>query len=271
MLSARPILLEDIWKPSEPQDYKVHFARWNQSHQPLDAWVRSRTEWQTWQQYRPTNNDFNRPKILSLMSFYHEPGAWLFGGVYRVRDRLADRYVVELTDELAPFIGRLKLNSPYKERQSRPKLEGVLNQLVLKEVLAEPYTGRHFPGFEEIDISFEELEALVHNGRADWKAPLSSVAGVYLLTDTRTNQRYVGSAWGEGGVWARWTSYVQTGHGGNVALLPLIQTENLDYCRSNFRLTLLEHRPGIVGKDVIEAREAHWKRILFTRLELNRN
>jgi len=53
--------------------------------------------------------------------------------------------------------------------------------------------------------------------------------------------------------------------------VPLIQSENLDYCRANFRFTLLEHRPGIVGKDVIEAREAHWKRILFTRLELNRN
>lgn len=271
MQSHPPILIEEIWEPSELQDYKVHFARWNQLHEPLDVWVRSREEWVTWQQYRPTNNDFNRPKIFSLMSFYHEPNTWLFGGVYRVKDRLPGQYVVELTSELEPFIGRLKLASPYRDRQSRPKLEGVLGQLFLKEVLAQPYTGRHFPGFEDIDISFEELEALVLNGRADWRAPLSSVAGIYLITDTRANKRYVGSAWGEGGVWSRWSSYAHSGHGGNVALVPLVQNGSLDYCRSNFRFTLLEHRSGAVGKEVIEAREAHWKRILFTRLELNRN
>ena len=112
--------------------------------------------------------------------------------------------------------------------------ERLRTHLDANQVLAEPYTGRHFPGFEEIDISFEELEALVLNGRADWSSPLSSVAGIYLLTDTETNKRYVRSAWGEGGVWSRWTSYVQSGHGGNVALVPLIETENLDYCRANF-------------------------------------
>ena len=271
MPSNGPILLEDIWELSDLEDYKVHFARWNGSHQPLDVWVRCRDEWVGWQEYRPANNDFNRPKIFSLMSFYHEPDTWLFGGVYKVKERQPERYVVELTKELAPFIGRLKVSSRYRERQTRPKLEGVLGQMYVKEVLAQPYAGRHFPGFEDIDVSFEELEALVAQGRADWQSPLSSVTGVYLITDTKVNKRYVGSAWGEGGVWSRWRGYVQSGHGGNAALVPLVQAGTLDYCRKNFRFTLLEHRPGAVGKDVIEAREGHWKRILFTRRELNRN
>lgn len=271
MTSATQIWLEDICKFSDLEDYKVHFARWNGSHQPLDVWVRSHSEWVEWQEYRPKNNDFNRAKIFSLMSFYHEPDTWLFGGVYNVIDRTLERYVVELSEEFVTFIGRLKVDCRYRERQTRPKLEGVLGQMSVKEILAQPYTGRHFPGFEDIDVSFEELEALVEKGRADWKAPLSSVAGVYLITDTKLNKRYVGSAWGQGGVWSRWQAYVQTGHGGNVALVPIVSSGTIEYCRKNFRFTLLEHRPGGVGKEVLEGREGHWKRILFTRRELNRN
>jgi hypothetical protein len=41
-------------------------------------------------------------------------------------------------------------------------------------VLWEPYSGRSFPGFEDIDLCFEELETLVRNSRPDWKAALVS-------------------------------------------------------------------------------------------------
>jgi len=266
------ILLEDIWTPAfDLEDYKVHFARWDSSHQPLDVWLRSHQEWMGWQEYRPYKNDFNRPRILSFMSFYHEPDTWLFGGVFDVRERLADRYVVALTRELAPFIGRLKITSSYRERQTRPKLENVLGLLEVKEVLAEPYTGRHFPGFEDINLSFEELEALMRRGRTDWQAPLSSVKGIYLITDTATHFRYIGAAYSEGGVWGRWRAYVETGHGHNVQLQALVTAHGMDYCRRHFRFSLLEHRPASVGADIILGRETHWKEILFTRRELNSN
>lgn len=273
MATSPRIMLEDVWSPaSELEDYKVHFARWNGSHEPLDVWVRNKTEWLGWQEYRsPKKNDFNRPKILSLAEFYHEPGTWLFTGILRVKDRLADRYVVEPTSELSSFIGRLKIACPYRERQTRPKLEGVFGNMSVKEILAQPYTGRQFPGFDLVDLSFEELEAVTRQGRSDWRAPLASVHGIYLITDIKTDRRYIGSACGEGGVWGRWASYVETGHGGNVSLRELIADEGLDYCRRHFRFTLLEHRPTSAGSDVIIARETHWKRVLFTRKELNRN
>lgn len=265
-------MLADLWTPElSAGDYKVHFARWNGIHQPLDVWVRDRAEWRAWQEYRPAKNDFNRRRILSFMNFYHEPDSWLFGGVFEVLERLPDSYVVTDTGELAPFIGRLKVSSSYRDRQSRPTLEGVLDRLHVKEVLAEPYSGRHFPGFEDIDVSFGELEALVRLGRDDWKAPLSNVKGVYLITDTDSHTRYVGSAWNEGGVWGRWREYIETGHGGNVELRATFARGGLDHCRRHFRFTLLEQRSSAASQDLIMARESHWKRILFTRRELNRN
>jgi hypothetical protein len=209
------IRLSDIWPISAPESYKVHFARWNGENQPLEVWVRDRREWQGWQEYRPARDDFNRPFIFSLVQFYHEPDIWLFGGVFRVLKRLANKYEVKLSDEGGGFVGRLKLHSPYRDRQTRVKFENHYADLNVQEILREPYSGRSFPGFENIDLSFDELETLVRNSRPDWKAALESVKGIYLISDIKTGKRYVGSAYGERGIWSRWCSYIAIGHGGN--------------------------------------------------------
>jgi hypothetical protein len=202
------ILLSDIWPIPNLTDYKLHFARWNQHDQPLEVWARDRREWQGWQEYRPARDDFNRPFIFSVMQFYHEPDILLFGGIFRVLARHPDRYEVELSSACANFIGRLKLRSPYRERTTRVNFENHYASFEVQELLREPYSGRSFPGYEDIDLSFEELETLVRNSRPDWKAALESVKGIYLITDTKTGRRYVGSAYGDQGVWSRWCAYV---------------------------------------------------------------
>lgn len=268
-----PILLRDIWPIQNPADYKVHFARWNQHDQPLEVWVRDKQQWQGWQEYRPARDDFNRPLIFSVMQFYHEPDIWLFGGIFRVIARHPDWYEVALSDDGADFIGRLKLRSPYRGRTTRVNFENHYAAFEVQELLREPYSGRAFPGYDDIDLSFEELESLVRNSRPDWKAALESIKGIYLITDIKTERRYVGSAYGDQGVWARWCSYVASGHGGNVELRNLVSDPTLAYCRSNFRFTLLEQRSFRVSDELILRRESFWKGILLTRGEqgLNRN
>jgi hypothetical protein len=188
-------------------------------------------------------------------------------------ERHADHYDIELTDEGAGFLGRLKLRSTYRERATRVKFENHSASLEVQEVLREPYSGRSFRGFEDIDLSFEELETLVRNSRPDWKAALASVKGIYLISDVTTGKRYIGSAYGDGGVWSRWCEYVATGHGGNIELRALAHDPTLDYCRRSFRFALLEYRPSSTPDDVVIRREARWKRILLTRGEygLNKN
>lgn len=268
-----PIMLNDIFPITKLKDYKVHFAQWNKLNQPLDVFTKDRGEWQTWQEYRPGRDDFNRPLIFSLAYFYHEQSTWLFGGVFKVRERHHDRYEVDLTDIGAGFIGRLKIRSPYSARTVRVNMEDQYEKFEVVEILREPYTGRAFPGYEDINLSFEEIETIVRNSRPDWKAALESIKGIYLITDTLTGKRYVGSAYGEGGIWSRWHSYVSTGHGGNIELSALVTTPDLQYCRANFRFALLEHRSFRVEDDTIIKRESFWKELLLTRGEqgLNRN
>lgn len=267
------IRLSDIWPIAAPESYKLHFARWNGENQPLEVWARDKREWQGWQEYRPARDDFNRPLIFSLIQFYHEPDTWLFGGVFRVLQRHQDRYEVERAEEGANFLGRLKLRSSYRDRATRVKFENHCSSLEVQEILREPYSGRAFPGFEDIDLSFEELETLVRNSRPDWKAALTSIKGVYLISDVSTGKRYIGSAYGDQGIWSRWCAYAASGHGGNVELRALVSDPTLEYCRKAFRFALLESRPAPTPDEVILAREAFWKRILLTRGidGLNRN
>ena len=276
-----PILLKDIWHIDNVSDYKVHFARWNRSDQPLDEWVKDRSNWVRWQEYRKSKNYFNRTYIVSLMNFYPDGRkAWLFGGVFEVLERHADGYKVKLTDQMEAFIGRLKLWSespPGATRGIRVNLENHYDgryPLQLAEVFREPYSGRVFPGYENIDLTFSELEVLVRNDRPDWRTALEHVKGVYLITDTssRTRRHYVGSAYGDDGIWSRWRSYVDTVHGGNAEIRELAAEKGLAHCRGNFRFALLEYLPAYTLDETVLAREAHWKQVLMSReFGLNQN
>jgi len=267
------ILLRDIWPIGNLTDYKIHFGRWNKREQPLDVWLKGHCHWKGWQQYYPGRNDFNRQFIFSLMDFYHEEDSWLFGGVFEVTARhLGEGYEVAPTDIGASFIGRLKLYCPYRGRTTRVKLENHFDTFRVSEILREPYTGRQFPGYEGIHLSFGELESMVRNERADWKAALSSVKGVYLVTDRNTRKRYVGSAYaekGEGGIWSRWHQYVDYCHGNNKGLKELLhgKEDSRAYCSKNFWFSLLEHRPMHTPDSEIVARESFWKAILMSRGE----
>lgn len=259
------ITLRDTWEIQNLNDYKVHFARWDGNDQPLEVWARSRDAWRAWQEYWPGRNDFNRPRIFALMQFYHEMDAWLFGGVFEVLERLPEAYRVELTDERANLIGRLKLGTPYRERTTRVKLENHYDDFEVLEVLREPYAGTAFPGYSRIDLSFAELETIVENERADWRAALQSVSGIYGIMDTRVDRLYVGAAIGGGGVWSRWAEYVASGDGGNAALREIIGEHRLEYCREHFRFTLLEPLLQTTSREAVTAREVHWKQVLRTR------
>lgn len=256
----------------EPRKYKVHLATWNKQHHPLDVFVRSWDEWVGWNRYRKNRDEFNRPYVIGLIDFYPERSTWLFGGIFRIEIRTESGYEISLTDQSRPYIGRLKIRFSRPGRVKAVKLEAYLGAMSVAELLVERFTGRPFPGHENINHSFAELEAIFRNERADWRGALSSVKGVYLLSDVATGGQYVGAAYGRGGVWSRWRSYVDTAHGGNEGLQDLIRERGKDYARRNFRLALLDTASMQSENEVLLARERHWKEVLLPRkYGFNRN
>ncbi|MEQ8784811.1 MAG: GIY-YIG nuclease family protein [Pirellulaceae bacterium] len=84
-----------------------------------------------------------------------------------------------------------------------------------------------FVDYLDFSLSHFELIDLVKHATAhrDWMSSLSAVAGVYLILAGTTGHQYVGSAYGTGGVWARWKQYASNGHGGNAKLRELLKSD----------------------------------------------
>jgi hypothetical protein len=251
---------------ASPRDYKLHLACWNGYDQPLDVYLRSRDEWDGWNSYRGTRDDFSRRYIVSFMEFYHERDSWLYGGTYEVLERGGERYRIQLLPEGRELIGRLKIGLKRPGRAKAFRLENCLEQIEIAEILREPYSGRAFPGYEQINHTFAELEPIFRRGRPDWKAPLESVKGVYLITDASNGKRYVGAAYGLTGVWSRWSCYIGTGHGWNDELTSLIDAKGIEHARQHFRFVLLDYRPMKSDDQTIIDRETFWKQALMSRL-----
>jgi excinuclease UvrABC nuclease subunit len=58
-------------------------------------------------------------------------------------------------------------------------------------------------------LSFNELNKIINSPgiNTTWVTSLSSVNGVYLIQDKETDKLYVGSAYGDNGIYGRWASY----------------------------------------------------------------
>jgi hypothetical protein len=270
-----PLALSTLLPISEPEHYKVHLASWNQTSQPLDVFVRDRAEWDGWNTWRSDKDQFNRDYILSLIDFYPQPGLWLFGGIYRVvgRSPLSKQhsYMIEQVQDFNSLVGRLKIDFTRTGRARSIKLENFIDKMTVAEILREPYSGEQFPGYENIRHDFHSLETIFRTHRQDWKAALSNVKGVYLIADKQNGRKYVGSAYGDTGIWSRWSCYMGTGHGWNDELTRLIDKEGIEYARENFRISLLEYRPAKTDDAVIIERECYWKEALLSRSPLGYN
>lgn len=261
------IKTEDILKISESdlRKYKLHPACRSKDGVPLDDYLQDWNKWVGWNEWRGNKNEFNREYIFSLIDFHHEPDKWLFGGIFKVIER-KEKYKIELVELHKELIGRLVIHfHRYKGMRRRAYLlENYYKDFVVSEILKEPFKGKNFPGFENINISFPELENIFKYSKNDWKGALENVKGVYVIVDKSNGKKYVGSAYGDSGIWSRWGEYVGSGHGGNDELIKLISKNGMEYARQNFIISLLEYRLPSTDDGVIRNRESHWKKVLQT-------
>jgi hypothetical protein len=122
-----------------------------------------------------------------------------------------------------------------------------------------------FPGYYNFTLSYDQLSIMVNNpdSNREWQRMLSSVSGVYVLLDQRTGKQYVGSAYGAGGIWDRWKSYVKSPSGGNVLLKQLIDERPSRH--KQFQFSVLRVLEPSATKDEVIVQEALTKKKLGSR------
>ena len=260
-------------------EFKVHCATPNGENNPLSIWLSGQDNF-TKEQNIQTKQNFERKYILSFCEI-NKQGEWLFVGIYEsfgVKETKINEegkklhiYDTKLKEDIGgEFIGKLvvgfdlKEESPSAARQRYRYLESLLDKMEVLELKREVLK-REFPGYDNVNVSYKELESLIETPA--WKTALENQKAVYLIVDTKTGKKYVGSAYGDNMLLGRWRNYIANGHGGNKLLKPL----DFEYIKENFKYSILEIFKSSVDDEIIRNRESFWKEVLLTRGEFGYN
>lgn len=263
-----PVPIVDLLKITDPgvnpSQTKIHLAGWNGKEHPLDVYLDGKfEEWQRWQSRR----NFERPVVLSLIQ-YQTTNRWLFAGLFDSHgsEPHGGMFYYDLRERSGgqPFRGRLVVEFTRPGRNAYLDAEKWISTLILFQVLPQAHTIADFPGYRAVDLSKQTLDLIVRLAPSSWRTALSNVAGVYLISDTKTGKLYVGSATGEGGIWQRWCDYSRTGHGDNVLLRKIVNEEGIGRAK-DFRFSILEIADIHESEAAVRIRESHWKRVLLSR------
>lgn len=122
-----------------------------------------------------------------------------------------------------------------------------------------------FKTYNDVLLDFKELKNIVDTDNAEWREKLKAVNGIYGISDKSNGKLYIGSAYGEEGIWGRWKDYAETkGHGNNDMLVDIIK-QNPDYAWDNLQWFILETFSLDVTDAYAVERENLYKLKLCTR------
>ena len=207
-----------------------------------------------------------------------------YGEVTAERTQDCRYFDLHTTDFLAPLNERLVVEWDTPRSWHRSAASASASRMPVVEIADRDKVP--FPGFDGVLLTYHELLSVVDDPRyMDWRAALSEVQGIYLITDSTNGRQYVGKADGVERILGRWAAYARDGHGGNVALRELSDASVLagssgrgvaggtrtDHAR-HFVFSLLRVFGPSTPSSEVNAAESHYKAALMTRqFGLNRN
>lgn len=273
------IRFEDFFAVLYPEKTKVKFNM-NAGNAALPAWdylIRGEEDpdWigmNAWKSKQANNNLNHAEYLLAFAQYYpYGPNYYIFGGMYKVEKiipEVYDTYGYKLTlmEDFSDYrkrliirleqpIGRNIYNKPYLnvQRDFNPEVY---------ELAPSTKLGA-FPGYNNVLLSHKDLQTIINMEAPEWRTALSSVKGVYCITDKSNGQIYIGSASGNsGGIWQRWSSYADVSNltGGNKTFEEL-KNNGADHIIDNFTYSILEIFDMRTKREEIIHREEFWKKV----------
>ena len=248
----------------DPIYIKIHMAigKTNSTEPNIEL---SNGKFKEWQEIQ-TKPNFSRPLILSFV--YLNKNEWLFAGIYTSGGYSKEinyyHYKTTLTKYFSEYIGKLVITFKKNFRASYLRAENHVDKFEIVEILKKKYVYEPFPGYSNICISYNTLKRICNTEATSWKTALSSVYGIYLITDTKNGKLYVGKADGKDAIWQRWNTYASIGHGNNKDLLKIYNMYGIEYFE-HFQFSILEIIIKNNDKEYTDSREAFWKNVLKSK------
>ena len=241
--------------------------------------IQSENRWQR-------SRNFQHGRHIVTLIPYDRDDRYFFAGIYDItsddRPEISTEgngvyYLVENTPSalLEKWIGKviLKWNRPVRTRYLHA--ETAAADLEIVAIREAPFGADDivFPGYHGFHLNRTQFDRLFSVQMPTWKTALSKVAGVYVITDTRQNVSYVGSAYsgpgGNGdGIWGRWMGYFQTKDNGN----KLLHRHVVEHGTDNLTYSVLLTMDLRSNKDDVIRMEGFYKEAFGTRVHgLNDN
>lgn len=249
---------------------KVKFNRDNGYDDPIDIYKSNpdliNKQWLYW---RNKNRYFDVGQIaICLVKIRSE--YWLLTTIDTVVEELnvlnGINYKGTPLSEYQIYFGRTIIKFHKSFQTQGVNYSTIADELEVCQILPDTFDDDDFPGYDKVNLSYNQLKSILDRGKKDWIAALESQKAVYLITDTNNGKLYVGSATSSYGMLLqRWSNYVSNGHGGNKELKRIVDSEGIEYVQSYFRYTILENYNSKVDDAVVLERESWWKNILLTR------
>lgn len=277
MIMKKEIYLNDLLHIKEFNNYYVRFVKkWGKdsTSDPLARYHNNPDDpisHLLWKGDRETGFQIGT-RIIGLIKLSND--SWLFTHVLEItnihlrskgerpnsNEQINFWYDYKIVEDFQKFYGRLIVNY-HNNSQNMIKKPKILDTLVVTELLNTNLIDKKFPGYSNVNLTWNELKLIITRENREWMTALKNQKGIYLISDTSNGKTYVGSAYGLDMIWGRWLSYVDNGHGGNSALTEL----SFDYIKENFKYSILEIADGKSSDDYIISRENWWKEVLQSR------
>ena len=271
------IKLDDLLKltSKELNNTKVRFCQNNGEQDPIELFKKNPNELLNWHYW---NSQSYKVGQLSMGLVKMKDKEWLLFTVGKITKDLnlsyrgvgyeyeTMRYIPEKGIDYSDFYGRVIISYHKKMMSQFPNANTVLDDFIVKEILPSQYSGFDFPGYENVSLSYTELETIINGDYPSYKNALEHQQAIYVLTDKNTGKLYVGSATSKDKqLLARWKGYITTFHNGNNDLKDLFVKEGADYFKKYFQYSIIENFNANVDYQYIINRESYWKKVLATR------
>ena len=271
------ILLNDLLNLDNIENVKIRFNKDNGAdYDPIKFFKEDRSRLLKGQFWNYSKNKSFKEGNLAIGLARIEGDKWLLFDISKITKDLHKfndvGYKHEPILKHKKYFGRIIIKYHNKSQNLVRLAKNLIDELEVIEILPEKFNDDDFPGYENVNLSFDDLKRVLE--RKDWKTALENQKGVYLITDINTGKLYVGSAYGEKMILGRWTTYAKSGYDKNEIengkypnkkFQELVKDKGMAYIKKYFRYSILDIYKKTADDKIIINRESRWKDVLKSR------
>ena len=142
---------------------------------------------------------------------------YIFGGIYEIKKAFPEKYGkngydIKLLKDYKGYRKRLVIKFKTGRVFERWYLSLQDDDIEIFELFPD-IASEKFNGYQNVSIVYKNLKIALND--PTWIGALKNVKAIYAITDISNGKLYIGSACGNGGLFGRWSDYINNLTGGN--------------------------------------------------------